>query len=177
MSHSLKCEPLTGRTNTRQWEVCGRMLGSFLFGSFMNAKWTGLRVADRSHRPCAGAHTPTCGCVVFVPRTVGRSATTQLWKEEHGLVVCSALDVCVWQAGERLFLADSEPLWNGEVLPDVCRGCCRPPRVELLLFKTRPDSADLFMWSTRPAGNVYSCSAWSKPWRPEEKGREREREG
>lgn len=28
------------------------------------------------------------------------------------------------------------------------------------------DSADLFMWSSRPAGNVYSCSVWSKPGCP-----------
>lgn len=44
--------------------------------------------------------------------------------------------VCVSQEG--LFLADSERLWNGEVLPDVCRGCHRPLRVELLLLKMCP---------------------------------------
>ena len=88
--------------------------------------------------------------------------------------------VCVSDQG--LFLADSERLWNGEVLPDVCCGCCRPLRVELLLLEMQP------LHPTPPTRLTSLCGAQGqlvmfiaaasdqRPGAPRREGGESERE-
>lgn len=69
-----------------------------------------------------------------------------------------------------LFLADSGRLWNGEVLQPLASENRVTPLENVPPSFLASGSADLFMWSTRPAGNVYSCSIWSiKALRLEEK--------
>lgn len=175
MSHNPKCDPFIGKTKPRRWKVTR---GIFSLSVSVHS-WM-LNVHEYQITTLPPSSQPTCGRTAFLFSTKQMEEVLLPGCKKRNtyllcILACFILCVCVSEQG--LLLADSECLWNGEVLPDVCRGCCRPfeSRVTALENEHPPPTAPTRLTSlcgaARPAGNVYSFNIWSKSRRPKERER------